>query len=168
MPQVHILGHPRARMFIGHGGSNGQYDAYCNGVPVIVIPFFADQHYNGFRAAQRGLGLVVESKTLTPERLIRAIEKIGSDESFYKNARHVADIMKDNPVDAPHTIAFWIDHIIKHGHEHLRSAAMDLTWYEYFMIDVIACLLVAAAVVVAVFIKCLKMIFKCFCGRCSD
>jgi glucuronosyltransferase len=46
------------------------------------------------------------------------------------------------------TVAYWIEHVIKYGHEHLRSHAMDLAWYEYFMIDVFAFL--AAIVVVLV------------------
>jgi glucuronosyltransferase len=39
---------------------------------------------------------------------------------------------------------FWTEYVIRHnGAPHMRSAVLDLTWYQYFLLDVIAVLLLA-------------------------
>ena len=38
--------------------------------------------------------------------------------------------------------AYWTEYGIRHkGASHLRSAVLDLSWYQYFLLDVIAVLL---------------------------
>jgi len=48
---------------------------------------------------------------------------------------------------------YWTEYVIRHkGAPHLRSAALDLAWYQYFLLDVIAVLaLVAVCVLVVVY-----------------
>jgi len=48
---------------------------------------------------------------------------------------------------------YWTEYVIRHkGAPHLRSAALDLAWYQYFLLDVIAVLaLVAVCGLVAVY-----------------
>ena len=43
-----------------HGGSGTLFGALGAGVPVVVVPVFADQFENGRRVARAGAGLVVE------------------------------------------------------------------------------------------------------------
>jgi glucuronosyltransferase len=45
-----------------------------------------------------------------------------------------------SPLD---TAIFWTEYVIRHGGApHMRSAALDLSWYQYLLIDVIAFVLV--------------------------
>jgi len=44
-------------LFITHGGRLSTQEAVFHGVPVLVIPFFADQHLNGERMVEHGVGL---------------------------------------------------------------------------------------------------------------
>jgi glucuronosyltransferase len=48
---------------------------------------------------------------------------------------------------------YWTEYVIRHkGAPHLRSAVLDLAWYQYFLLDVIAVLaLVAVCVLMAVY-----------------
>jgi glucuronosyltransferase len=44
------------------------------------------------------------------------------------------------------TAIFWTEYVIRHGGApHMRSAALDLAWYQYLLIDVIAFILVIGA-----------------------
>lgn len=47
-------------------------------------------------------------------------------------------LFKNRITDPVNTAAFWIEHILEHkGAPHLKSAAEELSWFEYFLIDVI-------------------------------
>jgi glucuronosyltransferase len=48
---------------------------------------------------------------------------------------------------------YWTEYVIRHkGAPHLRSAVLDLAWYQYFLLDVIAVLVLGAVcVLVAVY-----------------
>ncbi|KAK7891041.1 hypothetical protein WMY93_023004 [Mugilogobius chulae] len=42
-PQNDLLGHPKTRVFVTHGGTNGLQEAIYHGVPILGIPLFFDQ-----------------------------------------------------------------------------------------------------------------------------
>lgn len=51
-------------------------------------------------------------------------------------------LFKDRPVDPVSTSVFWIEHVVRHrGGAHMKSSAIDLTWYQYYLIDVFSFLL---------------------------
>jgi glucuronosyltransferase len=59
---------------------------------------------------------------------------------------------------------YWTEYVIRHnGAPHLRSAVLDLAWYQYFLLDVIAVLaLVVVCVFVAVYLISLVVIRRLF------
>lgn len=63
-----------------HGGLNGLTEANLRGVPVVVIPVFADQFRNGRNVERRAIGKVILKRELTEERLFNTVkEMIGDD-----------------------------------------------------------------------------------------
>uniref|UniRef100_A0A673BRV0 UDP-glucuronosyltransferase n=1 Tax=Sphaeramia orbicularis TaxID=375764 RepID=A0A673BRV0_9TELE len=46
MPQNDLLGHPKMKLFVAHGGTNGLQEAIYHGVPVVGLPVFFDQYDN--------------------------------------------------------------------------------------------------------------------------
>jgi UDP:flavonoid glycosyltransferase YjiC (YdhE family) len=56
-----------------HGGSGTAVGALAAGVPVVVVPLFADQFENGRRIADGGAGLVVEATETTGASVRRLI-----------------------------------------------------------------------------------------------
>ena len=104
---------PRADLVVCHGGSGTAFGAMAAGVPVVVVPVFADQFVNGVRIARTGAGLVVEANPAStggPRRVIArqdaprvtaGIETVLADPSYRRQARHVADEVAAAPtVDA--------------------------------------------------------------------
>ena len=60
---------------------------------------------------------------------------------------------------------YWAEYVIRHkGASHMRSAALDLAWYQYFLLDVIAVLVLGLGVVLFIVFLIIRAIFKFFCG----
>lgn len=75
---------------------------------------------------------------------------------YTKNARIASERFKDRPMTPAQTVDYWTSYVIRHkGAPHLKSHALNLTWYQYYSLDVIAVLslLVGLAVYTAVFIS---------------
>jgi len=62
---------------------------------------------------------------------------------------------------------YWTEYVIRHkGAPHLRSAVLDLAWYQYFLLDVIAVLALAVVSVLVVAFVVLRGLFrKLFGGK---
>jgi UDP:flavonoid glycosyltransferase YjiC (YdhE family) len=50
LPQQDILGHPKLRAFVTHGGLLSMYETVYHGVPVVTIPVFCDHDSNSAKA----------------------------------------------------------------------------------------------------------------------
>ena len=69
-------GHPKARLFVTHGGQNSLLQAVYHGVPVMAMPLFGDQFDNVVRAEARGLGLSLRPAHVTRERVGAAVQTL--------------------------------------------------------------------------------------------
>jgi UDP:flavonoid glycosyltransferase YjiC (YdhE family) len=99
VPQQDVLGHAAAAVV--HGGSGSTLGAIAAGVPLVVLPLFADQPQNARRVAEAGAGLAVEPNredvpaTIRPLR--EAIETVLSDRSYRQRARALAGELRAQP-----------------------------------------------------------------------
>ncbi len=68
--QANVLG--EAGLVVCHGGSGTTYGALAAGVPLVVVPVFADQFANAPKVAQAGAGIQVhtgqDSQTPAPDQ----------------------------------------------------------------------------------------------------
>jgi UDP:flavonoid glycosyltransferase YjiC (YdhE family) len=87
VPQRDVLPHVGA--VVCHGGSGTVVGSLAAGVPLVVVPLFADQPYNAQRVAAVGAGLAVPGAT--PAALGDAITRVLTDSEFRQGARRVAD-----------------------------------------------------------------------------
>jgi glucuronosyltransferase len=82
-------------------------------------------------------------------------------DSYIENARHVARIFRDRPQSALDTAIFWTEYVIRHGGaSHLRSAAMELAWYQYLLLDVITVTLGT----ILIFILAVRKLIRMLCS----
>ncbi len=97
-----------ADVVVCHGGSGTTFGALAAGLPVVIVPVFADQFVNGQRVAEAGAGVVVDTaldadgrhRPLSQDdvpRIAEAIETIRSDSRYGERARRVADEMAAAP-----------------------------------------------------------------------
>jgi len=164
LPQNDILAHPSVKLFVTHCGNNGQFEAVYHGVPMIGFPVsaFADQVHNARRLDHKGYGMSMDLYHFTADELLHNIRKILEDESYKEHVMKASEIFRNQPQSPVEKATFWIDHVCRYGGEHLRSAGNDLPLYSYFMLDVLAFILIILFLVVYLLFKsAILIINKC-------
>ncbi|XP_012860293.1 UDP-glucuronosyltransferase 2A3 isoform X3 [Echinops telfairi] len=160
IPQNDLLGHPKTKAFITHGGTNGLYEAIYHGIPMVGVPMFADQPDNIAHMKAKGAAVDVNMNTMTSADLLNALKAVINDPSYKENAMRLSAIHHDQPVKPLDRAVFWIEFVMRHkGAKHLRPAAHDLTWLQYHSLDVIGFLLVCVATALFLVTKC--CLFSC-------
>ncbi len=98
-----------ADLVVCHGGSGTVFGALGAGVPLVVVPLFADQFENGRRITECGAGVIVEAEPTAPDRertvidaadaprIARAIRTVLETPSFRQHAGKVAGEMASTP-----------------------------------------------------------------------
>ncbi|XP_044874795.1 UDP-glucuronosyltransferase 2A3-like isoform X7 [Mauremys mutica] len=165
IPQNDLLGHPKTKAFITHGGTNGIYEAIYHGIPMVGIPIFADQPDNIAHMKAKGMAVELDFNTMQTQDLIDALDMVINNSSYKENAVRLSEIHHDQPIKPLDRAVFWIEFVMRHkGAKHLRPAAHELTWYQYHCLDVLAFLLICAAATVFIAVRC--CLFCCKkCGR---
>jgi glucuronosyltransferase len=80
----------------------------------------------------------------------------------------VSRIYSDQPLTPLQQAVFWTEYVIRHkGAPHMRSAVLDLAWYQYFLLDVMAVLALAFGAVLAITFFILRAIFSKMCRSAS-
>lgn len=160
LPQNDLLAHPKARLFIGHGGLNGVFEALYHGVPMILIPqMMQDQTLNAKRVENNGYGVLLEKTDFTAEVLGSRIKQILSDGNYSANVRRCSKILQDDdPMDRA---VYWVEHVIKFGGGYLRAEVFNLSFVQYHQLDVLALFLVVTVLcAMAVYFSC-RLCWSC-------
>ncbi|XP_035266329.1 UDP-glucuronosyltransferase-like [Anguilla anguilla] len=166
LPQNDLLGHPKAKAFITHGGTHGIYEAICNGIPLVMLPLFGDQSDNVNRMVYRGVGESLKILDVTTAKLLTTLNKVINDKSYKEKMMKLSAVHKDRPIEPLDLAVFWTEFVMRHkGAGHLRTAAHELNWIQYHCLDVIGLLLLIIATVVIVTVKCCTFCFRKCCAR---
>ncbi|RZC38653.1 UDPGT, Glyco tran 28 C and/or NAD binding 10 domain containing protein, partial [Asbolus verrucosus] len=161
LPQQDILAHPNVRAFITHGGFLSTVETVYHGVPVIGIPVFGDQKYNIAAAVSNGYAVSIALNELTEEKLSWALNEILNNPKYRENVQKRSKLMHDQPLKPIDAAVYWVEHVIRHkGAPYLRSAGLDLNWYQREMIDIILFLIFVIAVMLGVFYVAIKKLLR--------
>ncbi|XP_063706100.1 UDP-glycosyltransferase UGT5-like [Culicoides brevitarsis] len=79
LPQIDLLAHPKIKLFITQGGLQSMDETLARGVPVVVIPFFADQDTNAQKMESYGMGKRLDVNHLTVESFEKTILEVIND-----------------------------------------------------------------------------------------
>ncbi|XP_012579481.1 PREDICTED: UDP-glucuronosyltransferase 2B31-like isoform X2 [Condylura cristata] len=155
IPQNDLLGHPKTKVFITHGGTNGIYEAIYHGVPMVGVPLFADQPDNIAHMMAKGAAVSVDFHTMSSTDLLNALKKVLNDPSYKENVMKLSRIHHDQPMKPLDRAVSWIEFVMRNkGAKHLRPASHDLSWAQLHSLDVIGFLLACVVTAVYVITKC--------------
>ncbi|KAA0716243.1 UDP-glucuronosyltransferase 2A1 [Triplophysa tibetana] len=164
IPQNDLLGHPKTKAFFSHGGTNGLYEAVYHGVPMVGLPLFADQPDNLNHMRIKGAAVVLDINTMTSKDLLDALNTVIYNTTYKESMMKLSRIHHDRPMKPLDQAVFWIEFVMRNkGAKHLRVQAHQLTWYQYYLLDVMAFLLTIFTLSGFILIKtCCFLYRKCF------
>ena len=111
-----------------------------------------------------GVAEVLNWFEINEENLLEAIEKVLREPSYTKNAQIFGTLLTDE-INKPLERTVWhIEHLIRNPNiiDYMRPPVHNLTWYQYFSLDVIAFLV---SLVLLVLFLLLKLARCCCCIR---
>lgn len=118
---------------------SGTFEGIARGVPMLFIPFYADQSRNARKCVDAGHALLLPFKQLTVELFSNRLNKLLTDNSYSKRAKEVARLFNDNLVNPMDEAIFWMEYVIRSGNgaKHLKSNAVHMSWFSYLLLDII-------------------------------
>jgi UDP:flavonoid glycosyltransferase YjiC (YdhE family) len=95
VPQDQVLG--AATVMVSHGGSGSMLGALAAGLPLVVLPLFADQPRNAARVAALGAGITVAGGPAAAGQIGAAVAAVLDDPAYQVGAQRVADEIEALP-----------------------------------------------------------------------
>ncbi|XP_034550876.1 UDP-glucuronosyltransferase 2B13-like [Notolabrus celidotus] len=163
LPQNDLLGHPKTKVFITHGGTNGIYEAIYHGVPILGMPLILDQFDNMVRLKARGVAEMVEVTAMDVESLTSALKNMLDPKKPYKpNMLKLSQLHHDTPIKPLDSAVFWTEYVMRHkGAAHLRTESYKMPWYAYHSLDVMAFLAACGLLIITFILGSCKCLIGC-------
>ncbi|CAG9827372.1 unnamed protein product [Diabrotica balteata] len=164
LPQRDLLAHPNLKLFISHGGALSTSEAAYHGVPVVGIPFFADQHLNINIMESKGIAVRVDFVTMTTNTLLDKVNEILHNPKYFENAKKLSKIIKDQPQTPLERAVFWVEFAIRNNGTHiLDPASRQMSYFITSSLDIYLFLVSVIIVILWLLLKCLRLMKYCLC-----
>lgn len=80
---------------------------------------------------------------------------------YKNNVKELAEIIQDEPMTGLEKAIWWTEYVIRHkGAKHLKSPTMDIPFYQYHLLDVIAFLVMIAVISIYLIYRLIKFLLK--------
>ena len=162
LPQNDLLGHPNARLFITHAGTNGYSEALYHGVPLLAFPLLAPQKFMAMRIEALGYGKEASLLTMNGIDLAALAKELLADRRYREKVRKISKIIhaRKHPNDVA---ADAIEHVLEFGSDHLRPhASYQLNIIQFYMLDVLLLLSILIIFLLMITMFIIFSILKCF------
>ncbi|XP_049963700.1 UDP-glycosyltransferase UGT5-like [Schistocerca serialis cubense] len=168
-PQNDVLNHPNVRVFITHAGMLGLLEAVNASVPMLAIPFFGDQPSNAATVVAAGNALQLPYGDLDYQTFRDTLGELLNNERYRESAKRQSILFRDRPRPPLEEAVYWVEYVIRHqGAPHLRSAALDLAWYQYLLLDVAAFVVAVALLLMLAIYWLLRRVKYCITSESVD
>lgn len=160
LPQADLLAHPKVKLFITQCGHQSSEEAIDRAVPMILIPFFADQPGLAVKLQSKGVGRFIDFDDLNEKILKETIEEVLKPQ-YKENALKLKEVVYDQPMSSREKAVWWIEYFIRHkGVKHLDYPGRLVPFYKLYALDFFA----VGIIIIYVSIRLLKICIKLFKG----
>ncbi|XP_072527922.1 UDP glucuronosyltransferase 5 family, polypeptide A1 [Salminus brasiliensis] len=162
MPQNDLLGHPKIKVFVAHGGTNGVQEAIYHGVPLLGLPLLFDQPDNLSRMKKKGTAVNVDFGELDRTVFLDALKEVLFNPTYRENMQRLSRLHHDQPIKPLDHAVFWIEYVMRHGGApHLRTQSFRMSWFTYNSVDVLFTLLGAVLVILLIAVYVSRCLWQC-------
>ncbi|KAF5287352.1 hypothetical protein FQA39_LY15955 [Lamprigera yunnana] len=159
LSQEAVLSHRNIKLFIMQGGMQSLQEARHYKVPIVGIPFIADQRYNVANVVNKGIGLSFDHQTLTKEGFKNGILEVIENPKYRKRLEELKKLTEDQPMTGLEKAVWWIEYVIRHnGATHFKSPMFDVSIYQYYYLDAILILCIFLTTLLATLIFVAKLL----------
>ncbi|KAL0125378.1 hypothetical protein PUN28_004489 [Cardiocondyla obscurior] len=85
---------------------------------------------------KKGLALEIKMEEFSYKQFSSSLKEILSNKSYTETARKISLQFKDRPMPPIEEAVYWVEHTIRHDLDFLKTGAIELTWYQYLLLDV--------------------------------
>ena len=79
---------------------------------------------------------------------------------FRQTTERAGKIMRHRPMNARQIAAFWIEHILQVGGEHLKPPSMHLTWWQFYCLDTLSVIAIILTLIFCLILVLSKLIVR--------
>ena len=162
-PQLSVLTSDAIHCAILHGGFNGVNEALWNAVPIIGLPQMPEQDMTIGRVCHSGLGLALDSSTMTSSMVAEAVGAVGS-EDISRNVQRIHKLFRF--AGGVRRAADLVEQHVELGYAHLVPGFVryQWSWIQYYNTDVYLVLLFILVLVLYGAVSAVKCACKKCCG----
>ncbi|CAG9792434.1 unnamed protein product [Diatraea saccharalis] len=162
LPQSDLLKHPKIKLFITQGGLQSTDETITAGVPVIGMPMLGDQWYNVEQYVFHKVGVRLELETITEDNFQKALDEVLNNDSYRQNMLRLRTVMRDQPQTPLERAVWWTEYVIRNGGaRHLRSPGANISWYQYFELELLLTLLSVTVILLSILSYVTCKVYKC-------
>jgi hypothetical protein len=137
LPEYALLQHPATRLFVSHGGAESSHQAMLSGIPLLVIPLFADQPGNAARIGELNIGRTLHKEEVTEELVFGYIQQIMSSTALQRNAKRIKEIAQRSSQRGLRDAVETLETIALVGDAHMFPEDRDEHWTKAYNYDVV-------------------------------
>ncbi|XP_076461779.1 2-hydroxyacylsphingosine 1-beta-galactosyltransferase-like [Babylonia areolata] len=165
IPQNSLLAHPKCRVFVGHGGMSGHYQALYHAVPVLDLPLLYDQVQNAKAVHRKGFGLYLHIREMTADDMVRAVTELTHNPSYRATISRASRLYRELYGVPRETASYWLDHVMTYGGHYMRSSGQEMPLYQFLLVDVLLIVGLGLVVLVALKCACACWVYRVVCKR---
>ncbi|XP_014217249.1 UDP-glucuronosyltransferase [Copidosoma floridanum] len=162
LPQQKVLQHPNIKAFVAHGGALGTLEAIYYRVPMICVPFFAEQYVNCDISKHRNISLKLDIKTAVQKDYDYVFSQILTNPFYKQSINKFSALYWDRPQSPREAVTYWVEFVLRHGKDVLRTQGLALNWWQLELLDVYVFLITCALTTVLIVCLIARKILRLF------
>ena len=88
--------------------------------------------------------------------------KVLTNPEYQSSVSQLSDLILDQPLHPLDRAVWWLEYLLRHPHNtNMRPHTHNLYWFQYFLLDIMAVLLLTLTSVILLILK----LLKCCCSR---
>jgi len=161
LPQQDLMQNEKVKALIAHGGYNSMQEAINAGKPIIAIPLFGDQPRNALLIQKLGIGTAIEKAEISTGAIVSALNSVLNDDRYKNAAEQLHKMVLMKPIPPEQLLIKWTEFVAEFKQlPNLTPYGINLNFMQYFSLDVIGFLFAITAMVVFIFFRLVKFLYR--------